>query len=136
MSVQWHQEELGKVLVGQKSGIISLFNSLTLQPILSVDCGIAPLTSTDWCQSNALLLTAAVSSELVMFDLSTPSLPTNRRHVHGEGARYTRCSRHSESLVATAGKSGVMLLSAEMVLVGGMSWHCRLPYLAAGGDRE
>merc|ERR1712013_962316 len=128
MSVQWHQEELGKVLIGQKSGIISLFNSLTLQPILSVDCGIAPLLST-------------------IFDLSTPSLPTNRRHVHGEGARYTRCSRHSDSLVATAGrpgnclkvwhsKSGVMLVSSEMVLVGGMSWHSRIPYLAVGGDRE
>jgi len=147
MSVQWHQEELGKVLVGQKSGIISLFNSLTLQPILSVDCGIAPLLSTDWCHSNALLLTAAVSTELVIFDLSTPSLPTNRRHVHGEGARYTRCSRHSDSLVATAGrpgnclkvwhsKSGVLLVSSEMVLVGGMSWHSKIPYLAVGGDRE
>merc|ERR1712179_472011 len=147
MSVQWHQEELGKVLVGQKSGIISLFNSLTLQPILSVDCGIAPLLSTDWCHSNALLLTAAVSTELVIFDLSTPSLPSNRRHVHGEGARYTRCSRHNDSLVATAGrpgnclkvwhsKSGVMLVSSEMVLVWGMSWHSRIPYLAVGGDRE
>ena len=58
-----------------------------------------------------------------------------------------RCSRHSDSLVATAGrpgnclkvwhsKSGVMLVSSEMVLVGGMSWHSRIPYLAVGGDRE
>jgi len=147
MSVQWHQEELGKVLVGQKSGIISLFNSLSLQPILSVDCGVAPLLSTDWSHSNALLITAAVSTELVMFDLSTPSLPTSRRHVHGEGARHTRCSRHTDSLVATAGrpgnclkvwhsKSSGVLVSTELVVVGGLSWHLRLPYLAVGGDRE
>ena len=90
MSVQWHQEELGKVLVGQKSGIISLYNCSTLQPILSVDCGLSPLLSTDWSQANSLLLAAAVSTELVMFDLSSPSLPTSRRPVHSEGARHAR----------------------------------------------
>ena len=34
------------------------------------------------------------------------------------------------------GKSGVQLLSNEMVVVGGLSWHHKLPYLAVGGDRD
>jgi len=147
MSVQWHQEELGKVLVGQKSGIISLYNCSTLQPILSVDCGLSPLLSTDWSQANSLLLAAAVSTELVMFDLSSPSLPTSRRPVHSEGARHARCSRHTDSLIATSGRPGNCLkvwhskssgglVSSEMVVIGGLSWHVRLPYLAVGADRE
>lgn len=147
MSVHWHHEELGKVLVGQKSGVISLFNAATLQPILSVDCASSPLLAIDWSHSNSLLLSAVVSTELVMFDLSTPSLPTSRRPVHGEGARYCRCSRHNDNLVATCGRPGNCLkvwhsksngglLSNEMVVVGGLSWHLKLPYLAVGGDRD
>jgi len=147
MSVKWHQEEMGKVLIGQKSGIISLYNSLTLQPILSVDCGVSPLLATDWSMANSLLIAAAVSTELIMFDLSSPSLPTSRRTVHIEGARYASCSRHTDSLIATSGRPGNCLkvwhtkssgglVSNEMVVVGGLSWHVRLPYLAVGSDRE
>lgn len=147
MSVAWHQEDLGKVLVGQKSGIISLFNSSSLQPILSVDCGVAPLLSTDWSLTNSLLLTAAASVDLVMFDMSRPSLPTLRRPVHNEGARSVRISRYNDSLIATSGrpqnslkishtKSHQVLISTQQPVVGGFSWHLRLPYLAVGNDRE
>jgi len=147
MSVHWHQEELGKIVISQKSGLISLYNSSTMNPILSVDSGVSPLLSSDWSLPNSLILSAAASSELIMFDLSTPSMPTSRRHVHNEGTRYVRCSRHNDSLVATSGrpnnylkvwhsKSNGGLLSCEMVVVGGLSWHLRLPYLAVGGDRE
>lgn len=147
MSVSWHQEDLGKLLVGQKSGIISLLNSSSLQAILSVDCGAAPLLATDWCHSNSLLLAAAVSMDLVQFDLSRPSLAAGRRTVHSEGARLVRFSRANDSLIATAGrpgnclkvshaKSSQALVSTQQAVVGGMSWHLRLPYLAVGNDRE
>jgi len=147
MSVAWHQEDLGKVLVGQKSGIISLFNSSSLQPIMSVDCGVAPLLSTDWSLTNSLLLTAAASVDLVMFDMSRPSLPSVRRPVHNEGVSSVRISRYSDSLIATAGrpnncvkishtKSQQVLFSTQQPVVGGLSWHLRLPYLAVGNDRE
>ena len=87
MTVAWHHADLGKLLIAQKSGIVSLLNSSSLQPILSVDCGMAPLMAADWCHSNSLLLSAAVSMDLVQFDLSRPSLATMRRAVHSEGAR-------------------------------------------------
>jgi len=147
MTVAWHHADLGKLLIAQKSGIVSLLNSSSLQPILSVDCGMAPLMAADWCHSNSLLLSAAVSMDLVQFDLSRPSLATMRRAVHSEGARYVRYSRANESLIATSGrpgnclkvchaKSSQALVSTQQPVVGGLSWHLRLPYLAVGSDRE
>jgi len=144
MTVAWHSEEVGKVLIGQKSGVISLYNAVTLQPIMSLDCGMSPLLSLDWSQANSLHVSCVVSSDLVTWDLSSPSQPQLSRTVHSEGARYVATS---DWLVATAGKpgncvkvsqakSGVQLMSSEMVVVGGLSWHCKLPYLAVGGDRE
>lgn len=147
MSVAWHQEDLGKILIGQKSGIISLLNSSSMQPILSLDCGMSPLLATDWSHSNSLLLAAAVSMDLVLFDMSRPSLATMRRPMHSEGARYVRCSRANDTLIATSGrpgnclkvshaKSSQALVSTQQSVVGGLSWHLRLPYLAVGNDRE
>lgn len=147
MSVAWHQEDLGKILIGQKSGIVSLLNSSSMQPILSLDCGMSPLLGTDWCHSNSLLLAAAVSMDLVLFDLSRPSLATMRRAMHSEGARYVRCSRANDTLIATSGrpgnclkvshaKSSQALVSTQQSVIGGLSWHLRLPYLAVGNDRE
>jgi len=147
MSVSWHHQDQGKVLIGQKSGLVSLVNCSSMQPILSLDCGVSPLLGTDWCHSNSLLLAAAVSTELVLFDLSRPSLATMRRAVHSEGTRYVRCSRANDSLIATSGrpgnclkvshaKSSQALVSTQQSVVGGLSWHLRLPYLAVGNDRE
>ena len=103
MSVAWHSEEVGKVLIGQKSGVISLYNSVTLQPIMSLDCGITPLLSVDWSEANSLHVSAVVSSEMVMFDMSSPSQPLLSRTVHSDGARFVSST---DSLVATAGKPG------------------------------
>ena len=144
MTVAWHTEEVGKVLIGQKSGVISLYNAVSLQPIMSLDCSLSPLLSIDWSEANSLHVTAVVSSELVMFDMSAPSQAVMSRTVHSEGARYVAST---DMLVATGGrpgncvkvwhsKSGVQLLSNEMVVIGGLSWHFKLPYLAVGGDRE
>lgn len=145
MGIKWHNDEVGKVLIGQKSGVISLYNSVTLQPIMSLDCGLSPLLSMDWNMANSLHVSAVVSSDLVTFDMSCPAQPSLTRTVHSEGARYVASA--GDHLVATAGKpgncvkvwhakSGVQLLSNEMVVVGGLSWHHKLPYLAVGGDRE
>jgi len=147
MTVAWHHQDLGKLLVAQKAGVVQLVNSASLQPILSVDCGVSPLLAADWCASNSLLLAAAVSMELVQFDLSRPSVAAGRRAVHSEGARLVRWSRGTDQLVATAGRPGNCLkvlhaksaqavVTAQQAVVGGLSWHLRLPYLAVGGDRE
>jgi nuclear pore complex protein Nup37 len=135
-------------MIGQKSGLISLFNSSNYAPIMSLDCCSSPLMSADWCLSNSLSLAAAVATDIVYFDLSRPSLPTERRGLHGEGARLVRFSRGQDTLVASVGKptaclkvsqarGGQTLLTTQKKIVGGgLSWHLRLPYLAVGNDRE
>jgi nuclear pore complex protein Nup37 len=45
MSVCWHTTEPGKLLVAEKSGLLQLFNTLTQQPIISLDSGTTPLMS-------------------------------------------------------------------------------------------
>lgn len=148
MSVCWHAAETGKLLVAQKSGVISLFNSTNYAPILSLDCCSSPLLGADWCQPNSMLVAAAVFSDIVYFDLSRPSLPTERKSLHGEGARMVKFSRATDSLVATIGKPGanlkvsqhraglVIVSNQKKIVGGGCSWHLRLPYLAVGNDRD
>jgi len=148
MSVCWHPSEAGKLLVAQKSGLISLFNSSNYSPILTLDCCSSPLLGADWCLSNSSLVAAAVFSDIVYFDLSKPSLPTERRSIHADGARTVSFSRSADSLVATIGKPGatlkvcqhrsrlVVVDNQKKIIGGGLSWHLRLPYLAVGNDRE
>jgi len=147
MSVSWHPAELGKLLIGLKSGVISILNLSTYSAIMSLDCGAAPLLSTDWCLTNSLMLSAAVSTEAVVFDLSRPSLPSDRRSLHSEGCRIVKFSRQSDNLLASSGRPGYSikvghsknsqaLVSTSQKVVGGLTWHSRLPYLAVGNDRE
>ena len=117
-------------------------------PILSLDCCSSPLLSADWSLSNSVLVGAAVSADLVYFDLSRPSLPTEKKTVHGEGSRLVRFSRSGDSLVASVGRPGATLKVSQLrsgitivtnqkkIIGGGCSWHLRLPYLAVGNDRE
>ena len=144
MSLAWHQEEVGKLLIGQKSGVICLYNAVSHQPILSLSSQLSPLMDLDWSSSNSLVVSAVGGSDLALMDMSSPSAPLVSRTVHSDGARHVAAT---DSLVATAGrpgntvkvwhgKSGVLLLSNELVIVGGLSWHHKLPYLAVGGDRE
>jgi len=148
MAVGWHPAETGKLMVAQKSGIISLFNSSNYSPILSLDCCSSPLQSVDWSLSNSLLVAAAVFSEIIYFDLSRPSLPTERKSAHPEGTRSLKLSRSTDSLVATVGKpgatlkvtqqkSGLVIVSQQKKIIGGgFSWHLRLPYLIVADDRQ
>lgn len=148
MSVCWHPSETGKILVAQKSGVISLYNSSSYAPILSLDACSAPLLSVDWCRPNPLIVAAVAFSDVVYFDLSRPSLPSERKTVHGEGARIVKFSRSTDSLVATVGKPGctlkviqhraalTLVSTQKKVIGGGCSWHLRLPYLAVGNDRQ
>jgi len=147
MSVSWHQAEPGKLLIAQKCGVISIFNVSSFAAIMSLDCGGSPLLSTDWCLNNSLMLCAAVSTDAVVFDLSRPSIPSDRRSLHSEGCRVVKFSRQSDNLLASSGRPGYglrighsknsqSLVNTSQKVVGGMSWHCRLPYLAVGNDRE
>lgn len=57
MSLKWHPVESAKMLAAEKSGLMHLFNMVTFNPILSLDCGQGPLLSADWSLSNRYLKT-------------------------------------------------------------------------------
>lgn len=72
MAVCYHREEVGKLLVAEKNGLIHLYNILSHQAILSVDSGCVPLMSADWSPSNCLLVAAVAGGELLVWDMSRP----------------------------------------------------------------
>ena len=85
MSVAWHQEEVGKLLIGQKSGVICLYNAVSHQPILSLSSQLSPLLDMDWSSSNSLMVSAVGGSDLALMDMSSPSAPLISRTVHSDG---------------------------------------------------
>jgi WD40 repeat protein len=72
MAVCFHHEEVGKLLVAEKNGVIHLYNILSHQAILSVDSGCIPLMSADWSPSNSLYVAAIAAGELLVWDISRP----------------------------------------------------------------
>ncbi|XP_078583436.1 nucleoporin Nup37-like [Branchiostoma floridae x Branchiostoma japonicum] len=146
VSVRWHPEDPGKLMVAEKTGIIRFYDIITCQPIMSLDCGHAPLTSADWCRTDPLTVGAVAGSDWFMWDVTRSSRPEDRRQVHPEGAKNFRWCRVSEKLFATCGRPGNQVkvfhkghhqtpVSSSMMVQGGLSWHARLPVCAVGGDR-
>nr|CAD7263576.1 unnamed protein product [Timema shepardi] len=74
MSVACHQSEEGKLLVGEKCGVLSLFNLVSGQAILSFDSNRSPLLSADWSSNTSLYAVAVVAGEIVLWDTTNPRL--------------------------------------------------------------
>lgn len=146
MSVCWHSEESGKLLVAEKNSLIHMYNVRSQQAIMSLDGGTVPLSSADW-GPNPLKVVCLAAGELLLWDVSRPSRPTESRNVHVEGGSSVKFSLSSENLVASIGRPDNLIkvtnlrtkqivLCGKVQLVGGMTWHHKLPYLCAGSDRE
>jgi len=150
MSVRFHTSEEAKLMVALRSGVIHFINSLTLNPIQSIDCGLGPLAAADWSVRNSLLVLAAIRSEIIVWDLSRPASPAIvRQGVHEDGARHARFAcggNQSATVVASAGQPAyavkVLDVKTSRVLhqsarspVGGLDWHKRLEYLFVGRDQ-
>lgn len=72
MSLSWHQEDLGKLLVGEKKGVVRLYNILTLQPLSCIMCSSVPLSGIAWgLQSKLIIILAA--GELLVTDINVTS---------------------------------------------------------------
>ena len=67
MAVSWHPEEVSKLMVAEKNGVLHMFNIVSYHPILSLDCGTGPLLSADWSLYNSDLI--ATSIRFVKFNL-------------------------------------------------------------------
>lgn len=71
MSVCWHSEESGKLLVAEKNGLIHMYNVRSQQAIMSLDAGIVPLAAADW-GPNPLKVACIAAGELLLWDVSRP----------------------------------------------------------------
>ncbi|XP_067907231.1 nucleoporin Nup37 [Heterodontus francisci] len=150
MSLCWHPEEIYKLMVAEKNGIIRFYDLVTLQAILSLDCGQMPLLSADWCLGNTIKVGAVAGNDWLIWDITRSSYPQEKRPSHLDGARRFRWSKANENLFATTGYPGkinsqllvhhlghpqaIMLGSAPVA--SGLSWHRTLPLCVIGGDRK
>ncbi|XP_001606460.1 nucleoporin Nup37 [Nasonia vitripennis] len=146
MTVRWHTEETGKLLVAEKNGIIRMYNVRSQQAIMSVDAGTIPLLTADW-SPNPLKVACISSGELILWDMSRPSRPLEKRTLHVEGGLIMKFSPSNENLVASIGrpdnilkvvnlKSKPLVLCGRVRLLGGLTWHQRIQIVCAGSDRQ
>ncbi|XP_018602601.1 nucleoporin Nup37 [Scleropages formosus] len=150
MSVCWHPEEVFKLMVAEKSGVVRFYDLVTQQAILSLDSGQTPLMSADWCLTNTIKVGAVVGNDWVIWDITCSSYPQESRPSHVDRARLFRWSRANENLFATTGCPGKIssqllvhhLGHPQPVTIGssvvgsGLSWHRTLPLCVVGGDRK
>nr|CAD7455372.1 unnamed protein product [Timema tahoe] len=104
MSVACHQSEEGKLLVGEKCGVLSLFNLVSGQAILSFDSNRSPLLSADWSPNTSLYAVAVVAGEIVIWDTTNPSHPLETCPAHVEGSECVKFSPLNHSYIATIGQ--------------------------------
>lgn len=139
MAVMWHPEEISKLMIAEKNGVIHIFNIASYKPILSLHCGTEPLLTADWSISNSLLISAAVRSEIMFFDLSKMAAVTKKK-TSGDIIKSIKLSPFSDHLVAIASQPDFNVQVANMrsnqtitILqkepISGISWFQKKPLL-------
>ena len=91
MSLSWHPDEVSKLLVAEKSGVLHIVNAVSFHSILSLDCGGGPLSSADWSLYNNTLISAAVRSDVIVWDLSKMA-PVAKKHTKQEVIKSVKMS--------------------------------------------
>lgn len=110
MNVVWHPEELSKVMIAEKNGVIHIFNIASYKPIISLYCGTEPLLSADWSLSNSLIIAAVVRSELTVFDTSK-MVPITKKKLSQDIVKCIRISPFNEALIATCNVDSVEVIN-------------------------
>ena len=146
MSLAWHPEEVSKLMVAEKNGVLHIFNIVSYHPILSLDCGDGPLLSADWSLYNSLLIAASVRSDVIVWDLSKMA-PIGKKYLRQDIVKMVKMSPLSESVMATAGQpnysvkiSNIKNAHQTNVMtnqpIGGISWHPKRHLLVVGHDEN
>lgn len=69
ISLTWWHEDPGKLLVGEKKGIIRLYNVLSLQSLKCVICCSVPLTGIS-CSLQSKMIVILAAGELLVTNLN------------------------------------------------------------------
>ncbi|KAL0268134.1 UNVERIFIED_CONTAM: hypothetical protein PYX00_010195 [Menopon gallinae] len=146
MCLSWRHEDPGKLLVGEKKGIIRLYNVLTLQSLNCVICCSVPLTGISWSLNSKMIVILA-GGELLVTNINSVSHPMESKMIHPGGGYKVALSSSNDNYVATAGRPGNTLkiihvknkqavVSANLEIFGGFGWHYRLPCLCVGNNNK
>ncbi|KAB0800098.1 hypothetical protein PPYR_07978 [Photinus pyralis] len=144
-AVCWHREDASKLMVAEKIGLIRFYNVNTQKPILSLEFG-KPLSAAHWSPSDSQVICSLHLGELVVWDLSHPSLPTNSKLLHTADGGYLKINATGE-LVAFVNRlegyvkvamvnSQQQRLCASLDLPTSLTWHFRLPLLCVANDNK
>ncbi|MGH0117207.1 UNVERIFIED_CONTAM: hypothetical protein FKN15_046128 [Acipenser sinensis] len=106
MSVCWHPEDAFKLMVAEKNGMVRFYDLITQQAILSLDCGLTPLMSADWCFANTIKVGAVAGNDWVIWDITRSSYPQEKRPAHVDRTRLFKWSKANENIFATTGCPG------------------------------
>lgn len=146
MAVSWHPEEVSKLMVAEKNGILHMFNIVSYHPILSLDCGTGPLLSADWSLYNSLLIATSIRSDVIIWDLSKMA-PIAKKYLRQDNIKSVKMSPSSESVLATAGQPNYSVKISNIKNshitplmtnqpIGGISWHPAKSILVVGHDEN
>ena len=146
MALSWHPEEVSKLMIAEKNGVVHLFNIVSYHPILSLDCGTSPLLSADWSLYNNLLIAASVRSDVIIWDISKMA-PITKKYMRQDNVRSVRMCPTSESVLATAGQPNYSVKISNIKNahitplvtnqpIGGISWHPVKNFLIVGHDEN
>ncbi|XP_053670411.1 nucleoporin Nup37 [Anopheles nili] len=147
LSVKWHPEESGHILIAEKSGVIHLYKVHMKTSMMSIETDINPLSSADWSLSNSAFVAAMARGNIFMWDLKNSSWPSENKPMHDECGHVVKFSPHSENVVASIGRPNATLkvihmknklpqIETKLLLFGGLCWHYQLPYVVAASDRK
>ncbi|XP_014255094.1 nucleoporin Nup37 [Cimex lectularius] len=148
IAVSWHKDDSAKLLVAEKSGVITLHNVTTRQTVLSLRSQASPLLSMDWSPTNTDYISAICGGNLVLWCINSPSAPLVDRTVHSEGGIKVKFFPLCESKLLTLGShdntlkihqtspSGIYTtnISSSLKMCTELTCHHNLPYICTASD--
>ncbi|KAK8739101.1 hypothetical protein OTU49_003479, partial [Cherax quadricarinatus] len=146
MVVCFHPEDPDVLLVAEKKGVLRVYSVSSGCSTLFLRCR-GPLLSADWSIPDPALIVAAGVKGLTVWNVASLQPHSDAVEVgSGERVLSVQVCRSTPGLVATHATphtvrvthlhSNKVPIAAHLKVVGGMSWHQNLPYLAVGSDRK
>ncbi|XP_045479741.1 nucleoporin Nup37 [Harmonia axyridis] len=145
VAVQWHKDDPSKLLIADKVGVIRLYNTETLKPILSFDSGKL-LSSCHWSPSNNQDIASLQLGELSVWDITTPSTPIITSLVFTEAGGYLKFSPQGDLIAALNPLEGTLKVfktrllelkfSTFISLATNFCWHYKYPLICVGDDSK
>ncbi|XP_065158113.1 nucleoporin Nup37 [Atheta coriaria] len=144
MATCWHREDVSKLLVAEKCGIIRFYNINTQKALMSLDVR-KNLYDVHWAPSDSQLLGSLQMGELILWDVTKPSCPKQKLLFtqHGGSLRFSALGELVAAVNKLEGSLKVVhihtlqqRLNVPIQLPTNVTWHSRLPVLCVGDDRR